>query len=76
MVMKETDPSPRNYEKLLEQAISDSQPLTIFLLKGNPVNGRVIGYDSHTVLMESAPSQILIYKHSITTISLGKKSNK
>ena len=76
MVMKETDPSPRNYEKLLEQAISDSHPLTIFLLKGNPINGRVIGYDSHTVLMDSTPSQILIYKHSITSISLGKKSSR
>lgn len=76
MVMKETDPSPRNYEKLLEQAISDSHPLTIFLLKGNPVNGCVLGYDSHTVLVESSLSQILIYKHSITSISLGKKSSK
>lgn len=42
---------------------------TIYLTNGVPLNGRIVSYDSFTVLLEVDKRQNMIYKHAISTIS-------
>ncbi|AGX43225.1 RNA chaperone Hfq [Clostridium saccharobutylicum] len=44
-------------------------PLTIHLLNGFQLKGVVKGFDSFTVVLECENKQMLIYKHSISTIT-------
>ena len=42
--------------------------LTIFLMNGVPITGRVLSFDNFTILLEVDKKQNLIYKHAISTI--------
>lgn len=42
--------------------------ITIYLMNGVPVKGKVLSFDSFTILLESDKRQNLIYKHAISTI--------
>ncbi len=42
--------------------------MTIYLMNGVPVKGKVLSFDNFTVLLESDKKQNLIFKHAISTI--------
>lgn len=42
--------------------------ITIYLLSGFQIRGRVTGFDSYTVVLDSEGKQELVYKHAISTI--------
>ncbi|HEY1405104.1 MAG TPA: RNA chaperone Hfq [Spirochaetota bacterium] len=42
--------------------------VTIYLTNGVPLNGRVVSFDSFTVLLEIDKRQNMIYKHAVSTI--------
>lgn len=44
-------------------------PVTIHLVNGSDINGKVTGFDSYTVVLNSEGKQKLVYKHAISTIS-------
>jgi host factor-I protein len=53
----------------LNKAIKEKLQLTIHLLNGFQLKGIVKGFDNFTVILELDTKQMLIYKHSISTIA-------
>ena len=52
----------------LNQARTNKQQVTIFLVNGFQLRGIVTGFDSFTVVLDSEGKQQMIYKHAISTI--------
>ena len=55
-------------EVFLNGARKNKIPVTIYLNDGTNVNGKVVGFDSFTIILDSDGIQLLIYKHSISLI--------
>ena len=62
-------------ENLLNHARKEKMDLTIYLSNGVPLKGRVISFDSFTIVLEQSDKQYLIYKHAITTVIPSTKIN-
>jgi host factor-I protein len=52
----------------LNAAKKDKTAITIYLMNGVPIKGKVLSYDNFTILIEVDKKQNLIYKHAISTI--------
>lgn len=59
-------------EIFLNNARKNRTNLTIHLLNGFQINGIVKGFDNFTVILECDENMMLIYKHSISTITPAK----
>jgi len=46
--------------------------ITLYLKNGVPLVGKIISFDSFTILLEIAKKQNLIYKHAVSTITPSK----
>ena len=53
----------------LNNARKSKVPLTIHLMNGFHLKGLVKGFDSFTVILDCDGKQMMIYKHSISTIT-------
>ena len=53
---------------LLNRVRREGVFVTIFLVSGYQIRGRVTGFDSFTVVCETDGRQQMIYKHAISTI--------
>lgn len=53
----------------LNNARKTKTTVSIYLVNGFQLRGIVKGFDSFTVILDSEGKQMLIYKHSITTIT-------
>ena len=56
----------------LNNARKSKTAVSIYLVNGFQLRGIVKGFDSFTVILDSEGKQMLIYKHSITTITPAK----
>jgi len=52
----------------LNSARKDKLEVTIYLVNGVPIKGRVISFDNFTILLDLDKKQNLIFKHAISTI--------
>ena len=52
----------------LNSARKDKCEITIYLVNGVPIKGRVLSFDNFTMLLEVDKKQNLIYKHAVSTI--------
>jgi host factor-I protein len=52
----------------LNNARKERIEITIFLVNGVPIKGRVLSFDNFTILMEVDKKQNLIYKHAVSTM--------
>jgi host factor-I protein len=52
----------------LNQARKEGLEITVYLSNGLPLRGKVLSYDSFTILLENDKKQNLIYKHAVSTI--------
>ncbi len=48
-------------------------PITVTLMDGKVLNGRIKSFDKFSVLIDVSGQDVLIFKHAITSIALGKK---
>ncbi len=55
-------------DQLLNTARKEKMDLTIYLLNGVPLKGRVVSFDNFTIILENESKQNLVYKHAISTI--------
>ncbi len=55
-------------DHFLNIARKEKIEITIFLMNGVPIKGRVLSFDNFTVLIEVDKRQNLIYKHAVSTI--------
>ncbi|MEJ7553121.1 MAG: RNA chaperone Hfq [Aquificaceae bacterium] len=55
-------------EAFLNTARKRRVKVTIYLLNGVRLQGRIRSFDLYTILIEDGRQQTLVYKHAITTI--------
>ncbi|ADC90007.1 RNA chaperone Hfq [Thermocrinis albus DSM 14484] len=55
-------------EAFLNTARKRRIKLTVYLINGVRLQGRVRSFDIYTILLEDGRQQILVYKHAISTI--------
>lgn len=56
----------------LNNARKNKITVTVHLLNGFQIKGTVKGFDSFTVVLDFDDKQMLVYKHSISTITPSK----
>ena len=56
-------------DKLLNEIITGKIPVTMFLVNGFQIRGRLLGYDASVVVIEAENRHQMVYKHAISTIS-------
>ncbi len=55
-------------DNILNLARKEKLEITIYLMNGVPIKGRVLSFDNFTILVEVDKKQNMIYKHAISTI--------
>lgn len=58
----------RLQETFLNTARKRRVKVTVYLINGVRLQGRIRSFDLYTILMEDGRQQTLVYKHAITTI--------
>ena len=53
----------------LSRARRSQEPVTMFLMNGFQMRGRITGFDPFVVVLDSDGKQQVIYKHAISTIA-------
>lgn len=62
-------------DMFLNQLRKDGTFVTVFLVSGFQLKGKVKGFDNFTVLLDSDGKQQLIFKHAISTFAPSKPVN-
>ena len=72
----DTKPTPQNIQDaFLNTVRRDRSTVTIYLIHGAKLSGRIKSFDKFSVLLESGSQEQLIFKHAISTISHGRRSS-
>ena len=66
------DRSAALQDEFFHRARRDGGIVTIFLTSGKKLTGRLKGFDRFTIVLESHRVDQLIFKHAISTVSLGR----
>ena len=65
----DTKSSPQNIQDaFLNTARREKNTVTIYLMNGAKLTGRIKSFDKFSVLLESGSQEQLIFKHAISTI--------
>ena len=65
----DTKSSPQNIQDaFLNTARRERDTVTIYLMNGAKLSGRIKSFDKFSVLLESGAQEQLIFKHAISTI--------
>ena len=62
-------------EAFLNNARKDKTFLTIYLMSGVKLSGRIKSFDKYSVLLESATHEQLIFKHAISTVVISRNTH-
>lgn len=62
-------------EAFLNNARKDKIFLTIYLMSGVKLSGRIKSFDKYSVVLESNNQEQLIFKHAISTVVISKPSH-
>ena len=69
----ETKPAQNIQDSFLNTARRDKSPITIYLLSGVKLTGRIRSFDKYSVVLETSNNQEqLIFKHAISTVVTSK----
>jgi host factor-I protein len=72
----DTKPSPQNIQDaFLNTARRERSTVTIYLMHGAKLTGRIKSFDRFSVLLESGSQEQLIFKHAISTISHARRGS-
>ncbi|KAF0241189.1 MAG: host factor-I protein [bacterium] len=63
---------PNLQDCFLNQARRERLQVTIYLLSGIKLTGRIKGFDKYSVIMDGGSQEQLIFKHAISTVALPK----
>ncbi len=65
----DTKSTPQNIQDaFLNTVRREKETVTIYLMNGAKLSGRIRSFDKYSVLLESASQEQLIFKHAISTI--------
>ena len=70
----DTKSSPQNIQDaFLNTARREKDTVTIYLMNGAKLTGRIKSFDKYSVLLESGSQEQLIFKHAISTIAHSRR---
>ena len=68
----ETKPAQNIQDSFLNTARKEKNPITIYLLSGVKLTGRIRSFDKYSVVLEANNQEQLIFKHAISTVVMGR----
>ena len=72
----DTKATPQNIQDgFLNTARRERTTVTIYLLNGAKISGRIKSFDKFSLLLESGSQDQLIFKHAISTITYPRRSS-
>ena len=70
----DTKSSPQNIQDaFLNTARRERSTVTVYLMNGAKLTGRIKSFDKYSVLLESGAQEQLIFKHAISTVLLARR---
>jgi host factor-I protein len=73
--MDTTKPAQNIQDSFLNTARKDKAPITIYLMSGVKLTGRIRSFDKYSVVLETNNQEQLIFKHAISTVVIGRQSH-
>jgi host factor-I protein len=70
--MENNKPAQNIQDSFLNTARKEKTPITIYLLSGVKLTGRIRSFDKYSVVLESNNQEQLIFKHAISTVVMGR----
>lgn len=69
---KQPQPQQQNtiQDSFLNSARKERSNVTIYLMSGVKLTGRIKSFDKYSVILEAGSQEQLIFKHAISTVSL------
>lgn len=72
----DSKPTPQNIQDaFLNTARRERSNVTIYLMHGAKLTGRIKSFDKFSVLLETGAQEQLIFKHAISTISHARRQS-
>jgi host factor-I protein len=68
-------PAQNIQEAFLNNARKDKTFLTIYLMSGVKLSGRIKSFDKYSLILESNSQEQLIFKHAISTVVVAKTAH-
>ncbi|HUK22956.1 MAG TPA: RNA chaperone Hfq [Terriglobales bacterium] len=68
----ENKPAQNIQDTFLNTARKERSNITIYLLSGVKLTGRIRSFDKYSVILESSNQEQLIFKHAISTVAMGR----
>ena len=68
----ENKPAQNIQDSFLNTARKEKTNITIYLLSGVKLTGRIRSFDKYSVVLETNNQEQLIFKHAISTVAMGR----
>src|SRR6202000_1162552 len=68
----DSKPAQNIQDSFLNTARKDKAVITIYLLSGVKLSGRIKSFDKYSVVLESNNQEQLIFKHAISTVAVAR----
>jgi host factor-I protein len=68
-------PAQNIQDTFLNTVRKDKTPITIYLVSGVKLTGKIRSFDKYSVLLENNSQEQLIFKHAISTVVTQKSSH-
>lgn len=65
-------PTQNIQDSFLNNARKDKTNITIYLLSGVKLSGRIRSFDKYSVVLETSNQEQLIFKHAISTVVMAR----
>src|SRR5882672_2683913 len=70
--MESSKPAQNIQDSFLNTARKERLNITIYLLSGVKLTGRIRSFDKYSVVLEASGQEQLIFKHAISTVAMGR----
>jgi host factor-I protein len=71
----ESKPAQNIQDSFLNTARKDKSVITIYLLSGVKLSGRIRSFDKYSVVLETNNQEQLIFKHAISTVVMSRSQH-
>jgi host factor-I protein len=68
----EIKPAQNIQDSFLNTARKEKTNITIYLMSGVKLTGRIRSFDKYSVVLETNNQEQLIFKHAISTVAMGR----
>jgi len=73
--MESNKPAQNIQDSFLNTARKERTSITIYLLSGVKLTGRIRSFDKYSVVLEANAQEQLIFKHAISTVVMGRTAS-